>query len=276
MKTKRLLTHIPLFVFILIISASAFAKEELVESKWAAQPVTIDGLGDDWEGDAFTTEKKVKVDYAVRNDAQNMYVLFIFKDPEYLSTVNATGITLYYNTEGKKKKDHAFNFVQRKVGPDELIAYLESRGEVLSEEQKQSIKAKPAYTIFMTDRVGKKDEEISERVQAADAQKAGFKISKKGSEFIYEFRVPLIKSETSPRGMGVEPGQTVKIGFEWGGMTKELAERLKNQGGGISQEGRAGGMIDTRSGTSGAPTGASRRMPKKYDFWFDVKLAENQ
>jgi len=260
----------------LIISASGFAKEELVESKWAAQPVTIDGLGDDWEGDVFVTEKKMKVDYAVRNDAQSMYVLFIFRDPEYLSTVNATGITLYYNTEGKKNKDHAFNFALRKVGPDELIAYLESRGEVLSEEQKQSIKTKPAYNVFMTDRVGKKDEEISEKAQTADAQKPGFKISKKGSEFIYEFRVPLIKSETSPRGMGVEPGQTVKIGFEWGGMTKELAERLKNQGGGISQEGRAAGIIDTRSGTGGAPSGASKRMPKKYDFWFDVKLAENQ
>jgi hypothetical protein len=276
MKTKRLLTHISLFVFILIISVSGFAKEELFESKWAAQPVTIDGLGDDWDGDVFTTEKKVKVDYAIRNDAQNMYVLFIFRDPQYLSTVNATGITLYYNIEGKKNKDHAFNFVQRKVGPDELIAYLESRGEVLSEEQKQSIKTKPAYNVFMTDRVGKKDEEISGKVQAADAQKPVFKLSRKGNEFIYEIRVPLIKSETSPRGMGVEPGQTVKIGFEWGGMTKELAERLKNQGGAISQEGRAGGMIDSRSSTGGAPSGTSRRMPKKYDFWFDVKLAENQ
>jgi hypothetical protein len=276
MKTKRLLTHIPLFVFILIISVSGFAREELVESKWAAQPLTIDGLGDDWEGVVFITEKKVKVDYAVRNDAQNMYVLFIFKDKKYLSTVNFTGITLYYSTEGKKKKDHAFNFAQRKVGPDELIAYLESRGEVLSEEQKQSIKAKPAYNIFMTDRVGKKDEEISEKFQAAGAQRPGFKMSRKGSELIYEFRVPLIKSETSPRGMGVDPGQTIKIGFEWGGMTKALAERLKNQGGGISQEGRAGGTIDSRRTTGGAPSGASRRMPKKYDFWFDVKLAANQ
>ena len=280
MNAKRIFTHISLVIFMVVIATIGFPKEKLVESKWAAQLPMIDGLDDDWSGDVMTSEKKVKVDYAVRNDAQNMYVLFIFKDLKYMSTINATGITLYYNTEGKKKKDHAFHFIKRKVTPDELIAYLEKRGEVLTEQQVQSIKSKPAFSVYMAERVGKKDKEISETAPTPATLNPDFKINVKGKEFIYEFRVPLIKSETSPRGMGVEPGQSLKIGFEWGGMTDELRKamsaRTRAQSDlGVSREGGAS-IIDSTRGKSGIPRRSSRAMPKKHSFWVDVKLAQNQ
>jgi len=276
MKTKRILTHISLVILMLVITTTGFSKEKFVESKWTAQPPKIDGFDEDWSEVVLTSEKKVKVDYAVRNDAQNMYVLFIFKDPKFLSTINATGITLYYNTQGKKKKDHAFHFIKKQVGPDELITYLEKQGDVLTEQQIQSIKAKPAYIVYMAEWVGKKGKKASEATQIPGTWRAAFKINKKGNEVIYEFRVPLVKSETSPGGIGVEPGQNLKIGFEWGGMTKELRDRLKAQlGGEISRESGAGAVIDSRRGTTGALK-TSRAMPKKHSFWVDVKLAQNQ
>lgn len=279
MNSKRLLTHIFLAVFILTFASSGFSADNIVQSKWTAQPLTIDGLDDDWEGDEMTSEKKVKVDFAVRNDTQNMYVLFVFKDPKYLSSINATGITLYYNTEGKKKKDHAFHFIKKKVSGEELIAYLKKRGEVLSEEQMQSIEPTNTYSVYMTERVGKRDKEISITAPIPAILNPGFKTNKKGDAFIYEFKVPLIKSETSPRGMGIEPGQSLKIGFEWGGMTEELMKRLRAQSGqgDASVEGRAGSVIDSRrGGATGAPRSSSGRMPKKHSFWVDVKLARNQ
>ena len=283
MNAKRIFTHISLVIFMVVIATIGFPKEKLVESKWAAQLPMIDGLDDDWSGDVMTSEKKVKVDYAVRNDAQNMYVLFIFKDLKYMSTINATGITLYYNTEGKKKKDHAFHFIKRKVTPDELIAYLEKRGEVLTEQQVQSIKSKPAFSVYMAERAGKKDKEISETAPTPATLNPDFKINVKGKEFIYEFRVPLIKSETSPRGMGVEPGQSLKIGFEWGGMTdklkKAMSARARAQSDmGVSRESGSGSTISTTRGKTGAPRPgrSSRATPKKRSFWVDVKLAQNQ
>lgn len=275
MIAKKILIHISLAAFILIITMAGFAREDLVQSKWAAQPVTIDGQGDDWSGVELTTEKKVKVDYAIRNDAENMYVLFIFKDPQYLSTINHTGITMYFNTEGKKDKDEGFHFIQKQVEPDELIAYLKRRGQVLTEQQIQSIKSKPGYVVFMAERLKKDDEEEFEGVSTSEALLPGFKISREDKTFTYEFRVPLVHSETSPEGIGAKPGESLKIGFEWGGMTKELAKKIQ-AGGDISEESRAGGVIDSRRTTGGAPSSASRRMPKKYDFWCDVKLAQSQ
>ena len=258
-----------------------FSEEKIVESKWTVQPLTIDGLDDDWAEDEMTSEKKVDVHYAVRNDAQNMYVLFVFKDPKSLSSINATGITLYYNTEGKKKKDHAFHFIKKKVTGEELLAYLKERGEVLTEQQMQSIEPTNTYSVYMTERTGKKDKKISVAAPIPAILNPGFKTSKKGDAFIYEFRIPIIRSETSPRGMDVKPGQKIKIGFEWGGMTEELMKRLAAQsgrgGGDVSTEGRAQSVIDSRrEGATGAPGSASGRMPKKHSFWVDINLAQNQ
>jgi len=276
MNAKRIFTYISLVILMLVITTTGFSKEKFVESKWTAQPPKIDGLDEDWSEVVLTSEKKVKVDYAVRNDAQNMYVLFIFKDPKFLSNINATGITLYFNTQGKKKKDYGLHFIKKQVTPEELIAYLEKQGEVLTEEQVQSIKSKPTYIVYMAEWVGKKGKKASEAAQIPGTLSADFKINGKGKEFIYEFRVPLAKSETALGGIGVEPGQSLKIGFEWGGMTEELRDRLKAQlGEGISRESGAGAMIDSRGGTTGALK-TSRAMPKKHSFWVDVKLAQNQ
>jgi hypothetical protein len=277
MNLKKLFTHISFVTIIFIFVSSGFSAENIVQSRWAAQPPTIDGMDNDWAGNELYLEKKVKVDYAIRNDAQSMYVLFVFNDPKYLSSISATGITLYYNTEGKKKKDHAYHFLRKKVTGEELIAYLKQRGEVLTEQQMKSIEPTNTYSVYMTERTGKKDEEISVTAPIPGVLNPGFKISKKGDAFIYEFRVPLLRSDISPRGMGVEPGQSLKMGFEWGGMTEQLMKRLSEQSGGtgVSSEGRAMNAPG-RGRSTGAPASASGRMPKKYSFWVDVNLAQNQ
>lgn len=283
MNAKRLLMHISLVIFILLIATTGLSKKKFVESKWAAQTPKIDGLDDEWSEDVLTSEKKVKVDYAVRNTAQNIYVLFVFKNPKFLSSISATGITLYFNTEGKNKKDNGFHFIKKQVTGDELIAYLEKRGEVTTEEQKQAIKSKPAYILYMAERVEKKGKEASETAPIPGTLMPAFKTQKKGNEVIYEFRVPLAKSETSPWGIGAEPGQNVKIGFEWGGMTDKLREAMNartraQSDTGVSRESGAGGRIDTTRGQSRAPRPgrSSMRMPKKHSFWVDIELAQNR
>jgi len=283
MNAKKLFTHISLVIFMLLIATTGFSKEKFVKSKWTAQPLTIDGLDDDWSEDVLTTKKKKRVDYAVRNDAQNIYVLFVFKDPKFLSSINFTGITLYFNTEGKKKKDHGFLFTRKQVTADELIAYLEKKGQVLTEEQRQGIKTKLAYIVYMAEIAGDKGKEASEATQTPGTLRPAFKINKKGENVIYEFRVPLAKAETSPGGIGADPGQSIKIGFEWGGMTDKLRKMMSARTRsktdlGVSREGTAQSRISTTRGQSKAPRPGrpSMAIPKKHSFWIDVKLAQNQ
>jgi hypothetical protein len=276
MKTKGIKINVSLMVLMLLVTVTGFTKDKVVQSNWMTQPPKIDGLGDEWQMDVMTTEEKVGVEYAVRNDAQNMYILFIIKDPKYLSTVNFTGVTLYFNTEGKKKKDHALLFAKKQVTPDELIAYLEKRGQVLTEEQKQKYRENPGYNVFMAERTGKKDKKISGPPQIPDSVWPAFKNTWQGKQAVYELKVPLPQSEASPEGIGTQPGQSIKIGFEWGGMTKELLEKM-----GAQADGRTGGLIDTRGGISGTRVDGRggirtpKAPPKKYSFWVDVKLASN-
>ena len=95
--------------FWIVIVASAFftaavAKEKLVNSTWCAVPLRIDGTSNDWRGAALAFEKKVQADFTFMNDADYLYILFIFNDLRYLSSIDQTGMTVYFNVEGKKKK----------------------------------------------------------------------------------------------------------------------------------------------------------------------------
>jgi len=75
----------------------------------------------------------------------------------------------------------------------------------------------------------------------------------------YEFRIPLKKGEGQLVGIGTEPGKILKIGFEWGGLTEELKKEEMAR-----LEGKS------------TPLYSIRRGAKKYLFWADVKLAQNQ
>jgi len=281
MNSIKFIAYISLVISVLFSATTGFSKEEIIESKWTAQPPRIDGLNDDWSGDVLTSEKGVNVDYAVRNDAQNLYVLFVFKDPKSLSSIDATGITLYFNTEGKKKKNNGVHFIKKQVTADQLIASLEKHGEILTEEQRQTIKAKRAIIMFDAEMVGKKDTEASETAPIPGALRPAFRTTQKGNEVIYEFRVPLARPETFPWGIGAEPGQNVNIGFEWGGMTDEMRKAMNARARaeldqGVASESSAGNVIVAGRGDSRAPGSPSGGVPKKHSFWVDVKLAQNQ
>ena len=98
MKKQVFLKTFLLFFLILALSLTGFSKSKKIASNWVVFPLTIDGSYDEWGDDALNFEKKVGVNYAFRNDAENLFILFIFKDPKYLSSISATGMTLWFNT----------------------------------------------------------------------------------------------------------------------------------------------------------------------------------
>jgi hypothetical protein len=281
MRSMRFMVLASLAVFVLFSAIPGFSEKDAVESTWAAQPLKIDGLNDDWTGTALAIEKSTKVAYALKNDGQNLYVLFVFNDPKSLSTIDRTGITFYFSREGKKDKDSGIHFIRKMVKPDELIATLEKQGETLTEEQKQSIRSKPALILFDAERMGKKGEESPEEALPQGTLRAGFRTSNKDGDVIYEFRVPLAEVETSAGAGGAEPGQNIRIGFEWGGLTEQMRQAMNARargdlGRGLGGESRAGDVIATRPQEGGAPGSGNMIVPKRQSFWTDVKLAKGQ
>jgi len=260
-----------------LIISSPLPAEEVVPSAWATTPIQIDGQIEDWTGAALATEKGIGVDYAFRNDGRGLYVLVIFKNPKSLSSIDLTGLTLYASTTGKKDKDFGVRFIKKTVTGAQLIEYMEKMGQPLAEERKAEIQDKPQLILFTATAVNKKGDEVFPSGPVQNIDLPGFRLGRQEDAVLYEFRVPLVSRDVHPTGIGAEPGKDVKIGFEWGGMTKEMREAMRGQARGTRTGADANqDMEETTTGTYLGSTPSGPSGPKKHSFWVDVKLAQGQ
>ena len=265
---KAIILAILGFSLAVSVPGVAAAGDEVIPSVWASAPPAVDGTSADWEGVKASLWDKGDVDYAFRNDADNLYVLFIFKNPKFRSTVEQLGMNLYLNTEGKKNKDYAILFLKRQMSAEEAIAYL-NRQSPLSEDQKTKMRAKPAYNVYYH-QVSNKNAK-SQGIPAGVLPKpALFKYAPQEKALVYEFSVPLSRIHELAAGVSSEPGKTVMVGFEWGGPTeaqRKQAARAAGNAGIANEQVTRGGEIESMTGLRGG------QVPPKYSFWAEVKLA---
>jgi hypothetical protein len=279
MKRIVLVKEILLLLMILTISLSGFSKEKEIKSLWAASSIKIDGFKDDWAKVAFANEKKTKIDYAFKNDAENLYVLFIFKDPKYLSSISATGMTFWFNSEGKKKKNYGIKFMQKRISADALISRLEKEKGEVPEEEKTKIRKNPSYLINDTESINKKSKSRYQSSESSEIKPAVFRVMKQQKSLVFEFAINLKRMMEQAPGLGIEPGKKVKVGFEWGGMTKEMKAEVKRRSGALERS--RSPSDDALSNRASEGAGSSVPMgipsgPKKYSFWVDVQLAQQK
>jgi hypothetical protein len=96
----------------------------------------------------------------------------------------------------------------------------------------------------------------------------------------FEFRIPLSRTN-EPRGIGAGPGKTIKVGFEWGGMTKEVLENqmagMVSRAGSAHQGAELTDSLANPRDNAGTLQGGGeyRRDPRTVlrSFWIDLKLA---
>ena len=201
-----------------------------------------------------------------------------------MSSIDFSGLTLWTNPEGKEKKNYGLHFYRKQVTADQLIQEMEKQGQTFTIENKQAIKSKPSYTIFACDIVNKK----GEAVPSPGTSSATFRTSKVQNEIIFEYQLPVALLQDPALTIQWDMAQPLKLGFEWGGMTAEMKQALAARVGGrgatagaaaTSLEGQISGGHEG-GGDFRAPESSladSRRgIPKKYDFWIDLKIAAKQ
>ncbi len=280
MKYKQIMFGFFLCFVVLALCSPGMSKDKVVYSQWTTSPPNIDGSNSDWEGGTHTLNKKTQVDYAFRNDADNLYVIFIFNEPrQFMSTIRDSGITLWINTDGTKKKKYGIKFAIKTVSADNYIQIVEEMmGESMPEEKKKQIKAKESYQIFNNEVI---DSEGNIPIIASGPTAPAFNTSGGRETVVYEFKVPLKRDETHPVGVGITPGGSLTIGFEWGGTTKEMRQdRLAKQtarGTRGTSSGSASGLTSERRVQGSTREGSmSRVRAATYFFWADVQLADKQ
>jgi hypothetical protein len=252
----------------ILLAGAALAADKPLLSTWTPVAPTIDGSDSDWGNTSFVDAEDGAIGLAFANDAKNLYVLMVIRNPQYKSSIEQTGVTMYFNAEGKKKTGYGIHFNKIMVKPDEYIAMVEKQYP-LTDEQKAQIRSKPGYYLYHHEVIGKKKTDAA--APEGPVQPAVYKYAAKGGMMIYEFLVPLVRAAEDLAGVGVQPGQTFMIGLEYGGMTDEMRKQRNRQTGsaGIANEqvatGRIGGGRIVESGGSSTP--------KKYTMWSLVQLA---
>ncbi|MBN2205828.1 MAG: hypothetical protein JW742_00350, partial [Candidatus Aminicenantes bacterium] len=184
----------------LFTAVPAFAEDLSAQSVWAAAPPRIDGLAEEWNGGAVTVHKKTKAECAFRNDADNLYILLAFKDPAFLSTLDKSGVTIFFDAGGKNRKDRGLKFTKAMLTADQLIARRRSQGRELTEEQIAEIKGKPFHPMFMFGVINKNDHALM--AKAKPSFSPDFNASQEGDVRVYEIKIPLIRDDNQPFGIG--------------------------------------------------------------------------
>lgn len=278
-----------LILLALAVSAAglgASAKDAPIVSQWAESPPRIDGAADDWAGTELAPQT-LGVQVGFKNDDKYLYVHFLFTDPKALTSVEATGMTLYFDLQGKKSKDHGINFRRLQMTADEFIAFMEQKQGPLPEAQKQQYRTNPRYFVFYYGMIGKGVKQIQPAVEREGILPAVFRYGRLEKALLYEFAIPLERAAELAPGIGTQPGQTVKVGFEWGGWSRNLQQFSASQFNQMATMARSDRPSDDPTGEGGDPGGVSgmrmgdspdiaamRKMqPKKYDIWVDVGLA---
>lgn len=279
---------IPVLVM-LALTLIGFSAEKMIQSHWTAQSINIDGMSQDWSDIDLNLEKKTKVNYAFKNDGEYLYALFKFTDPSVLSSIQTTGMRLWFNLEGKNKKNYGVRLLTKQVTADEYIAIIEKRQGPLPEKDKDEIRVNPFYIINHSDFIDKKGKLVPQAPDADNSLPIKFQVVTQENIVSFEIAVPLKKRLDSSPGIGTEPGNIIKVAFEWGGVTKEMREawmKTRGAGGGggggspgkIAQgsAGKGGGADSSgaiRSQGIGSLAALNQRM-KKYSFWIEVQLAQ--
>jgi len=238
----------------LVAPASESSPDLAARSVWAAKAMTIDGLASDWAGDPMAAHEGTKAEIAFRNDAGDLYILLTFRDPKFLSTLEQSGIKIYFS-----KKDRGIKFMKLMLTSDQLIARRKSQGRELNDEQIAAIKARPVHTLFLYDTINKKDRELM--TAAKPALFPDFNGVKSGDIWTFEFKIPLARNENQPFGVGVEPGGDAKIGIEWGGRTELPTQQEAQFSRSMSERDSPGQESQLRKGWP------------KHIFWVAVNLA---
>jgi len=281
MRTHKVLCFMAALLF---AAVPFFAEDKVVASQWTAKPLHPDGQTADWGQSALIQSKSENVSYAFSNDASYIYLLFVFNESKTTSSVGLTGMTFWVNPEGKEKKTHGLRFYQKVLSGPQLVQQMESQGDFLPEDKKAEILAsKKPFILSWYDAVNKK----GEVVPLATRPPATFRVKKEGKDTVFKYLIPLALLKDPASKTPFDAAKPFKLGFEWGGATPEMMKDQVAALGemGVRAGGERGGNLETqvRGEESGEFTASSpdmsnmrRRLPKKYDFWVTLQVAQKQ
>ncbi|UCF05586.1 MAG: hypothetical protein JSV33_00700 [bacterium] len=292
-KSAATIVAIPLLLSLFLLLLLAGCNEQTMESPWAGEPIQIDGMKADWnELPTFYFERE-GVQFGVCNDTTNLYVLFRFTGEQKARLISVSGLTLWFDSAGEKKRTFGIHFAGRaelsmmpgrgmrggrmrdgvmgESGMDSSDSGMGARGDVTAEQLEEIRRMRFLLGDEITVIDGVTNEKSFVPVDGSRGPRAAF-TGEKGI-YTYEFSIPLSPSDENSYGIGAAPGQTIGLGMEWGMDRDDMKRTWGERKGRMPGEPGGGGMGGMPGGR-----GPGRRMqsPKKVKIWLQVPLAAGE
>lgn len=257
-----------------------------LDSQWTSSKMTIDGATDDWSGLSRFKFDDENIIVGAANDDSNLYLMFRFSDAQLARSISRQGVTIWFNADGKKEETFGITYRNK------LSAAFEQDGKPPMQQDEHN----PNDGFQMLQEAAFEQLEVHDpahdfpvhvRANGSGGPAASFA---QEIGFTYEFAIPL-RTDSSGFAIGTKPGETIRIGFKYGGMDPEqrmkMHEDRKEMGGPPGGGGGGGGMRPgggmgpsggMKPGGMGGPgrggdRGDRKKATEPTEIWFKTVLA---
>lgn len=256
-------------VVLCMVLAAVPAPARTIGVIYTYQPVVIDGQMDEWAQIKRYPAYSGNVEYGFKMDNQNFYVLFVFRNPELLSTFSSSGMKIFiFNTRGGKR-ELGVHFTQMTLSPGQMVDLLEKKYGSIPEEKRREIYNRSEYHIYQNRVIREKRTETAS-IQLNSREACAFKTGQPSPEILVaEYKIPhaVLKEILGKEQLPDE----IRLIFEWGGMSAEMYNRQLKMRQAQShrentQEERISSITEDRDGVEQpyAYYGSENLGPKEY------------
>lgn len=268
---KKHMTYLWLLSLALFMLAGCSTLQ--LESTWKDRDITLDGKGGDWLGAKYYFEDSA-VSVGLINDERYLYVSMITENPMIRAQIMRQGLTVWLDSHGGKNKTFGIKYPVGRKMEEEEGERMDPRA-MMDETAREEMMQRLQEGMTEMEVLGP-DGEVLSKMDIEDARGIEVKMRNASGTFVYELKVPLASSGEYPFAVGVNPGDTIGVGFLSPRMQMRRpggtrgGGRIPGGGGGIPPGGSMGGGFSGRGGMGGR---MGRMMPQDLKIWATVRLA---
>ena len=267
-----------------VVVGNSLAGTPEVACNWMTASVEVDGNLDEWQGMPTTFFEKERMVMGVGNDSGFLYLFFRSDNPNTIRIIQTSGISIWLDNKGKKKKDLCYHF---RAGPtmDQLrqaglmdTANFEDRPGDRQPSMMMGKMSREGSEIRVID----KHLDLEQIISIDGTNGPNLRFELKNGFCTYELSIPLQDHLVDYFGFNAKPGQKVGIGAKWGGRPENMDYRPSKQMGGGPGDGKMPGIGGGRSGGTGGVDGMRRggpgdrmMIPEETEVWIKTVLAES-
>ncbi len=247
-------------------------KSQDVKSIWIDTPMTVDGIGSDWENVTVTDFEDPNVFIGLSNTNDRLYVLMGFQDLGLARSIQRNGITIWLDNNGDKEKEIGIKYVPEFAGEDNR---KNGQTDRLSPEQQSVFEERVQNRmtgISIVNRLGEGYSPETGEFTPIGASKSEY------GRFTFEIMIPLRRDRSIPFAIDISEGDNISLGLEIGNSQASLGRRSGQRpmgGGGRSGDRGGGGMRGGMPGGGTRGSNGNQQMLQHHELWIKVQLDQN-